>query len=486
MKIKNIGFFCGLLLLLNACSNWLDVDLINEVEEGKLFKSEQGFREALAGIYSKMSKEELYGAELTFGVVDVLAQTYDYSNMLAGYRSLADYKYDEQDSKARIESLWGQGYYTIALVNNLLNYEQKQGNVMPEKVRKQIRGEALALRAWMHFDLWRLFAPSYGQDAQAKKLPYNRVFGVEIPPLCTSEEFLKYCIEDCNEALKLLENDPIHDVQPYLCSDESGSDRYKESDQYVARINYYAVKGLLARIYLTRNMAGDKKLARDLAEEVIASQKFALLDYKRSFATDNEDNWDILFADEHIFSLRNKKIRDYSESHHRVSFGQNTGNLQMSSDLQSEVYNGSANDIRFNRWIVESGTNLRKYYLSEENAKNITPKVPMMKLSEMYLIAAEGWLEEDEAKARELVETLRKTRFIDAGGEYELPSLDAESLLAEMRREYLCEGQLFFTYKRLHHDILRRMAPGDVKADNKVFVLPIPEVEIENGNRNLN
>ena len=67
MKLKNTGFLVGLLLLLSSCSNWLDVDLINEVEEEKLFSTEQGFHEALAGIYSKMSKSELYGAEMTFG-----------------------------------------------------------------------------------------------------------------------------------------------------------------------------------------------------------------------------------------------------------------------------------------------------------------------------------------------------------------------------------------------------------------------------------
>ena len=177
MKLKNTGFLVGLLLLLSSCSNWLDVDLINEVEEEKLFSTEQGFHEALAGIYSKMSKSELYGAEMTFGVVDVLAQTYDYSNMLADYNSLVNYNYAMEDAKGYIESLWSSGYYTIAMINNLLKYEANSGDVMTDKVRKQIKGEALALRAWMHFDLWRLFAPSYGQDAQVKKLPYNHVDG---------------------------------------------------------------------------------------------------------------------------------------------------------------------------------------------------------------------------------------------------------------------------------------------------------------------
>ena len=43
MKLKNTGFLVGLLLLLSSCSNWLDVDLINEVEEEKLFSTERDF-----------------------------------------------------------------------------------------------------------------------------------------------------------------------------------------------------------------------------------------------------------------------------------------------------------------------------------------------------------------------------------------------------------------------------------------------------------
>lgn len=197
MKNININLLFVLLFLLTACSDWLDVDLVNEEEERKLFQTEQGFHEALAGVYSKMSKSEMYGATLTFGGVDVLGQVYDFSNMLTGYKSLSRYNYEEQEAKDWIESVWANGYYTIAMVNNILNYEQSQGDCMPEQVRQQVKGEALALRAWLHFDLWRLFAPSYSQDKMAECLPYSRVFGIEVQPLCSSEQFLNYCLVDC-------------------------------------------------------------------------------------------------------------------------------------------------------------------------------------------------------------------------------------------------------------------------------------------------
>lgn len=480
MKKIKIIFGAVFLFLFSACSNWLDVDLVDQAEESKLFKSEQGFREALAGVYSKMSKEEMYGCQLTFGAVDVLAQTYDYIGMFVDYKPLCDYEYQVQEVKVAVEKLWANGFFTIAMINNILNWEEKQGNVMTDEVRRQIKGEALALRAYVHFDLWRLFAPDIKLDSKAEKVPYNRVFGVGLPPMCNSEAFLGFCLADLEAALVLLENDPIMDVVPY----ELGESSKNESDLYVARMNYYAVKALMARIYMTKGSPADLVKARDLAQEVIDSKKFALLNYTKGFP-ESKDEWDVLFSDEHVFSLRNPKIREYSKKNHYVESGATLkGNLQMFSGYLSELYDNNNNDTRGTRWI--DGVKVRKYNMSDKNNKRFVPKVPMIKLSEMYLIVAESWLGEDPAKAQEVVEELRKSRFIGGGEDYKLTQFGAEVLLAEMRREYLLEGQMFFVYKRLNHAILRRSTPkGDVAASNAVFVLPIPEKELENGNRNL-
>ena len=48
-----------------------------------------------------------------------------------------------------------------------------------------------------------------------------------------------------------------------------------------------------------------------------------------------------------------------------------------------------------------------------------------------------------------------------------------------MRREFLGEGQMFFQYKRLNTNILNVL--NEVPASNEVFVLPLPEGEIEYG-----
>ena len=46
----------GCLLVMVSCNNWLDVDPKSQVKDKDLFASEMGFKEALSGVYSLMTK----------------------------------------------------------------------------------------------------------------------------------------------------------------------------------------------------------------------------------------------------------------------------------------------------------------------------------------------------------------------------------------------------------------------------------------------
>ena len=49
MKLLLIAVLTGGLM---SCNSWLDVDLVNEIEEQELFSTPDGFQEALAGVYA--------------------------------------------------------------------------------------------------------------------------------------------------------------------------------------------------------------------------------------------------------------------------------------------------------------------------------------------------------------------------------------------------------------------------------------------------
>lgn len=76
------------LICLTACDRWFDVNPQTEVKQKELFSTDQGFYNALMGVYLNLSDPELYGGELQFGLVDVLAQTYSISNTTGGGRPI--------------------------------------------------------------------------------------------------------------------------------------------------------------------------------------------------------------------------------------------------------------------------------------------------------------------------------------------------------------------------------------------------------------
>lgn len=481
--MKKIGknYIWVLLLLFCSCNSFLNVDLVDQVEEEKLFSSEQGFKEALAGVYSRISKNDMYGREMSFGTLDVLAQEYEYSSIGTAYKVFRDYKYTDQTVKNRFSSFWNNSYAAIASVNNILRWVDKNGGVMRPDVRNRVVGEAYALRAFLHFDVFRMFAPDVRRNGAAKVVPYNWEFGVNTPFVYSGDDFVGLVLEDLNRALVAFEDDPIRNVVPYQLWDQGtsaqeGGKNKNGADQYVARMNYFAVNALMARVYLAK---GDLKNAREKAQEVIDSEKFRLVDSKSSLEMSNSEMVDLLFSDEHIFSLRNAKVQDYSKDVHINTDGLTGQPLLTVSSSYNGLY-GDQNDVRLWKWFNGEVSRLVKY--NPSSAVYFVPKVPLIKLSEMYLIAAEGWLAEDLGKAQDLLQALcdsrhRESEVADAVSE--------DALLREMRREFIGEGQLFFAYKRLNRDIQVDTGEGNVAASDAVFVFPIPDNEIENGNREV-
>ena len=54
-------------------------------------------------------------------------------------------------------------------------------------------------------------------------------------------------------------------------------------------------------------------------------------------------------------------------------------------------------------------------------------------------------------------------------------------IVNDARREFMCEGQLFYFYKRLGRKVVDES--GNYTMTEKDFVLPLPDVELEFGNR---
>lgn len=469
MKIK-ILILISCAFLFTACNKWLDVDLADKVTEEKIFSTPQGYQEALAGVYSAMAGPGLYGKKLSMEDIDILAQYYNYDGVSATYEKWKTYDYLDAGSESRLLSIWRSMYAGISGANNIIKWASKDEGVLLPQDRDQFLGEAYALRAYLHFDLIRMFCPDVKLSPQTEGIPYNLEFGVSLPPIYTVEENVQLVIDDLMEADRLLSNDPINSVKPYELLSKN------DADKYVARMNRYGVKAMLARVSLAR---GDKASAIKYAEEVVESGRFKLLDFASADKSDKEI--DMLFSDEHIFSLRNKGLSEYSIAlHYPEITDQSTRFAFLPFIGMSPVYEGNNDDIRYIKWFSTANGNFIKFNIG--NKDKFFPKMPMIKLSEMYLILAECYLGKDDLQAQSYINTLRSHRIRNNSP---WSYLTQDYLMQEMKREFVGEGQLWYAYKRLNLGIQTSSGTvGVIAPSNAVFVFPMPPKEIETGNRN--
>jgi len=156
---------------LPSCNKFLDVQpkgtLLQEIQ----FSTLQGYYDAFYGVYGTMASSDLYGQRLTNGFVDELAQMFGSTSATSTSSKTRAYNYTDVSVQAEIYSLWFGQYKVISYVNNILaNLESPS---ISSAHLSQLKGEALGLRAFLHFDLVRLFAEDYQRGKDSRGIPYS-------------------------------------------------------------------------------------------------------------------------------------------------------------------------------------------------------------------------------------------------------------------------------------------------------------------------
>ena len=472
-----------------SCKKWLDVTPQSDIAQGVLFSTQAGFEEALNGVYSRCAQEDSYGKEITCGFLDVLAQNYVITNLdPQAYRQTSMYNYNDEHFISRRDDAWKALYAAIANSNLILHHIDGKRDVFTGREYELIKGEALALRAYLHFDLLRLFGPSYVNDPSALAIPYVVDFTNKITPMSTVRGVIDTAIKDLTAAKELLKiSDPILDAGykvGYPVKDSSTEESgllFLQNRRH--RMNYYAVCGELARIYLYK---GDKVNALANALEVINSNKFPWT-RQNDFLNPDDEKKDRILYRELVFAWYIPNTSGALNS--RFRDGENA--LFITSSEGQNLYETGGvggEDFRFKQWFSEKsgglGTRLQleKYY--RDGDANIHYQVaPALRLSEIYYIAAECTFDTDPVKAWGYFNTVRFYRGIGSAITDE-PSKDVfmTELVKECRKEFYGEGQIFYMYKRLNRPVTG-LAGASYAATNRMFVLPLPDDEIQFGNR---
>ena len=201
MKRTIYYMIIGYLLLGTGCSDWLSVNPKDKVEQKEMFSDENGFKNALIGNYIMLKDSKLYGKTLTMEFCENLAQHWKTDPQATdGYTAAYDYKNAEVERL--IEDIYGKFYNTIVNINNLLDYVDN--GVLTSDMHDLIKGEALAMRAFCHLDILRLFGPIPGEQTKDRILSYVRTVSKDYHEVNTWEEYVGYLEKDLNEAEGLL------------------------------------------------------------------------------------------------------------------------------------------------------------------------------------------------------------------------------------------------------------------------------------------
>jgi len=447
-------------LTLTACNKWLDVQPKTELKQEELFYSERGFYEAMTGAYVTMTDNAAYGRELTIGVLSVMASDYSVTSSspqaVEFLKYVEVFDYERNQFKPIINQIWLNQYNTIAQVNAILENIDAKKHLFKGDNYSLVKGEALALRAYIHFDLLRLFAPAYAVKDGLKYMPYVTRYGEKPTSFSDIETIVNAVLKDLNEAEVLLKNDPVGGLV--------GSDRQ-------LRMNLYAVKGLKARIYLYK---GDKPLALATAKEVIDAKKIRLM------VSGANINLDRTFHAEHLFSLFKEK-HEADVLYWLTVQGSGAANptpyyYTIESKISGNIFENQPTDVRFKMPMMMMYLgNLTPHKYLYQDVPSSTPGIrrsyiPLMRISEMYYIAAEA--APDVTTALLYLNPVLSSRGLPALGA--TANIQTE-IRKEYRKEFFTEGQTFFYYKRLNAAHIDDSPVTVMKPE--MYVLPLPEDE---------
>ncbi|MDE1193449.1 MAG: RagB/SusD family nutrient uptake outer membrane protein [Arachidicoccus sp.] len=466
----------SLLLIVSSCNKYLTVEPAAETTKDKLFNSTQGYQDALAGIYIDMRKNYSPASFLVNGDIEFMAQLWYATVPATSNYQMVHHDYTATQADADLGTMFLNQYNVIANINSLLDGLSTQ-NILDSNVAALIEGEALALRAFNHFDLIRIFGPMPNNIGSKAYLPYATTLTKDSYTYDTYESYMTKLLADLDKAEPLLlAYDPILKYAPAALNTTWAS---KASAGYTTmfwyyrqnRMNYYAVLGLKARVYL---WMGDKTNAMKYAKMVIDAVN---TDNTKKFTFGTRANLstkNYVFFTEHLFGLNITTFDDGTMSSSSLAT-----NVTPQTRTLGDLYENTP-DLRYSLFysIYSSTTgttssSTKKYAEMVAATGSTNPfSVPLIRLSEMYLIMCECASLDD-------ANTYFST-FMTAKEATAVTLTDAnrnDIILREYIKEFYGEGQSFYAYKRFG---TTDMLWSDHTTSDAQYVVPLPTEETNN------
>jgi len=484
IEMKRISFIIvGIfgILAFTSCKKFLTVVPKTEKPQDVIFSAEGGFKDALTGVYIQMKDNGVYGGAMTQTTIEQLISSWDVTANTTEQR-LGLFNYTDAGVETALSSIYAKEYTTIAGINAILGQIDVRKSVFKTPgMYEMIKGECLALRAYCHLDILRLFGPVPTAPSNGNALPYVTQLTTTANPRISFNDFQTLLLKDLTDAEALLKDiDPVTKYTLTQLRTPGVSSGFNPSDTYFAyrylRMNYYAIKALEARAYLWFN---NTQKAYDCAKLVIdAKNDDGTVKFRFGTAADLTAK-NFVLTPEHIFGLYDfDMLNKYTARYSGGVLKKGTS----ATTITNQLYGTTGTDIRESGlWELITLANGSKCYVTKKyqtlDSKTITiatdfKQIPMLRISEMYLIAAETAPFSD---GQNYFKTFRLSRNI---GQLPVPAdpnqLQAE-ILKEYRKEFYAEGQAFFAYKRLNAPKTSVLfAPAAATLN---YLIPLPKTE---------
>lgn len=463
-------------LLLAGCKKWIEIDPpVDTITTTGIFSSNKEAEWAIAAVYSKLINglETINlsnAAERNFGsgLPTVLGGVSSDELVPSPGALSGDYLYLSANSLTVKNSeitamLWETAYKTIFDANAVIEgIAESKSHLLTDSARKQLTGEALAIRAFAYFYLVNFF----GDLPLALTVDFNQTAGLSRAPV---NRIYEQIVADLRLAKTLLPAD------------------FSSGKGERVRVNKWFAEALLARVSLYTgdnqqavasataviNEAGLFGLEDNLADVFLKNSREAIFQLKQTNTTEALRNatpegvafnpWQPGFMPKFLMNSTWMELFEETDKR-RTAWIAYTANISYPNKYKTGYYNG--------------------VYMGEQ-----TEYYMVMRLAEMYLVRAEASARMPGGNTADAIEDLNEIRRRAGAGE--LPgTLTAQQVIDAVAKERQLElfaewGHRWLDLKRTGKasPILSAIPHKQPWKGDYQLLYPIPEEEIRNNNR---
>lgn len=437
-------FLISILLIAVACDDFVQVKIPStQLSSPLVFENNSTATAALVAIYAKIRDNGL----LTGNPNGMQAKLGEYTDELTfygagGQTDASFYNNIVLPVNTDVKNWWSTTYNQIYATNALLEGVENSKSLTPLQ-KEQLRGEALFIRALLHFHMTNL----YGDIPYVKTTDYTA--NTKIGKMGTTQVYE-------NAEADLLESEVLLGVA-YISSER-------------IRPNKATVQALLARLYLYSSRWAEA-----------ANSASTVLNNTTLYADDH--NLETVFLKGNLGNIW--QLMPAVESNNSLEAQTNVflqGPPPVSAISPEFVNSFEAGDNRRTHWIktVTKGTEVWYHaykYKAYNNSGGSLEYSIVFRTAELYLIRAEARAQQGELTTA--LEDLNSIR--NKAGLGNTSAVTAEQIINAIVKERKCElfteGHRFFDLKRnnLLDEILTPTKPG---WDTNDKLLPLPETEL--------